>query len=309
MDARADEYIEQLADSAPPLREPILLAGFAGWNDGGQAASAAVRWLARNLDGDRFARIRPERFHVFTAEGSRPVIKRRPGGETVLRWPAHDLYAVRGPNGWPHDLIVFVAREPELRWRTYCDAVLSLAKEARVSRLVTLGAFLAPVPHTRAVPISGYASDDEAGEALRSLGALATNYEGPTGIVSALMDAATAAGIPAASIWAAVPHYLPTTANPKAALRLLRAFRSLSGLPLDLARLEDAAVFFESQVTEAVRAKDEVGDHVRQLEEAEDEIAGPKRGNAADLPHADDVIKAFEELLRGNRPGGENRGA
>lgn len=306
MDARADEHLERLAEIATPLRAPVLIAGFAGWNDGGQAASAAVRWLARNLDGERIARIQPERFHVFTEGGSRPMVKRRPGGETVLRWPAHDFFAVHTPESWPNDVLLFVAREPELRWHTYCDTVLSVAREKGVSRLITLGAFLAPVPHTRPAPISGYAARAEDAEALRAQGARSTSYEGPTGIVSVLMDAAGLAGIPAASLWAAVPHYLPTTANPKAALALLRAARSFTGLPFDLARLEDAAAFFETQVTEAVEAKGEVGDHVRQLEEADDQAGEGKRGSAADLPHHEDVIKAFEDLLRGNRPRGEN---
>lgn len=302
------EAIEWLGEVSPPLREPVLVAGFAGWNDGGQAASAAVRWLARNLDGERFARLDPEYFHVFTAEGSRPLIRRRPGGETVLRWPAHDFFAIRGLEGWPHDLIAFVAREPELRWRTYCEAVLTVARRAGVRQIVTLGAFLAPVPHTRPVPISGYAGNAESLARLRDIGALPTSYEGPTGIVSVLMDAAARAGFDTVSFWAAVPHYLPTTANPKAALALLQAVRKFTGLPLDLARLEDAAKFFEAQVTQAVQTKGEVGEHVRRLEEAEDEAArGRERPQGAEsLPNADEVIKAFEEMLRGNQPKGDD---
>jgi proteasome assembly chaperone (PAC2) family protein len=300
MDAREHEAVEWLKD-APTLRDPLLIAAFAGWNDGGQAATAAVRWLARNLDGERLARISPERFHVFTEEGSRPQIRRRPGGETVLRWPGHDIFTVRTPEAWSRDLVVLIAREPDLRWRTYCEALLNVARRLGVSSLVTLGAFLAPVPHTRPAPVSGFAGTPQAAARLREAGALATGYEGPTGIVSVIMDLAAQAGLETASVWAAVPHYLPTTANPKAALALLRVVRAFTAIPFDLSRLEDAAQFFEGQVSEAVRAKGEVGEHVRRLEEADDKAAGlgERPQGAENLPNAADVIKAFEDLLRG----------
>ena len=304
MDHGQQQQVQWSDDGPPPLRAPLLVAAFAGWNDGGQAATAAVRWLARNLQGERVGRIDPERFHVFTADGSRPHIRRRPGGETVLRWPSHDLYAVHGDESWSHDLLVLVAREPDLRWRSYCEALIAAAKASDARQLVTLGAFLAPVPHTRAVPLSGFSGSPETASRLRAIGVRPTAYEGPTGVVSALMEQAREAGITSASLWAAVPHYLPTTANPKAALALLRAMRELSGLPLDLRRLEDAASFFETQVSEAVAAKDEVGEHIRRLEAADDEATarGERPQGAENLPNASDVIKAFEDLLRGNPP-------
>ncbi len=292
------------ADGPPTLRDPVLVAAFAGWNDGGQAATAAVRWLARNLDAERVGRIDPESFHVFTEDGSRPHIRRRPGGETVLRWPAHDLFAVRTEQSWSQDLLVLVAREPDRRWRAYCEALLGAANAAGARQVITLGAFLAPVPHTRAVPLSGFSGSSELSDRLRALGVRPTAYEGPTGIVSALMERAGEAGLVTASLWAAVPHYLPTTANPKAALALLRTVRELTSLPLDLHRLEEAASFFESQVSEAVAAKEEVGEYIRRLEAADDEAAtrGERPIGAENLPNASDVIKAFEDLLRGNSP-------
>jgi proteasome assembly chaperone (PAC2) family protein len=297
-----NEHVERLVDVWPGLRSPILVAGFQGWNDAGQGASAAVRWLARHLDGERIARIRPDAFHSFTEMESRPIVRRH-GDERVIRWPAHELYAIRGGPGWSADLVAFVAKEPNLRWRTYCQAALAVAQQVGVKRVVTLGAFLAAVPHTRPVPVTGYAWTEPMNSTLESMGALATNYEGPTGIVSVFADAAKSAGIASASLWAAVPHYLPTTANPKAALALLRAVRDLTDLPLDLSRLEDASAFFEAQVSEAVRAKSEVAEHVQELE-AEQQETDVKASAAADLPNAADVISAFEDLLRrGNRGG------
>jgi proteasome assembly chaperone (PAC2) family protein len=299
MAARGSKHIELLVPQLPALDDAVLVAGFQGWNDGGQAATAGVRWLARHLDGERFAGVRPDDFHVFTEMESRPIARRH-GNQRVIRWPRHDFFAIRRKPGWRRDLVALVAREPNLRWRTYCDEVMETARQAGVRQVVTLGAFLAAVPHTRPVPVVGYSWDDDLSATLSSMGTLSTTYEGPTGIVSVLADAARSSGLHAASLWAAVPHYLPTTANPKAALALLRALRDLVDLPLDLARLEDAAAFFEAQVSEAVRAKDEVAEHVHELEaKSEEDQRGRSQG--PDLPNADDVIKAFEEMLRRGR--------
>jgi proteasome assembly chaperone (PAC2) family protein len=174
-----------------------------------------------------------------------------------------------------------------------------VARAFSARRVVSLGAFLAAVPHTHAVPVIGYAWDTEIADALERIGTLGSTYEGPTGIVSVVADEARSAGFLAASLWAAVPHYLPTTANPKAALALLRALRDLTDIPFNLARLEDAASYFEAQVTEAVSAKDEVADHVRELEAAQAESR--EQSGAPDLPNAADLISAFEEMLRENR--------
>lgn len=294
-------HVERLVRRWPKLRSPVLVAGFQGWNDAGQAATAAVRWLARHLDGERIATISPDPFHVFTEIESRPLVRLR-NAERILRWPSHDLYAVKGATSWSSDLVAFVAREPNLRWRTYCDAVLSTAGELGVQRVVTLGAFLAAVPHTRPVPITGYSLDDGFSKTLEVMETLSTTYEGPTGVVSVMTDAAQALGMRSASLWAAVPHYLPSTANPKAALALLRAVRDLIDVPLDLARLEDASAFFESQVSDAVRSKSEVAEHVRELEEsAREESHTRPQGEATDLPNAADVIRAFEEMIRKGR--------
>lgn len=303
MAARIDGHVERLTPAWPAFEDAVLVAGFQGWNDGGQAATAAVRWLARHLDGERFAAVRPDDFHVFSEMESRPIVRRR-GEQRVIRWPRHEFYAVPRRSGWPCDLVVFVAREPDLCWRTYCEAILAVARRTGVRRLITLGAFLAAVPHTRPVPITGYAWDDGFAGSLASIGTLSTTYEGPTGIVSVLSDAAERAQLRSASLWAAVPHYLPTTANPKAALALLRSLRDLVDIPLELSRLEDAAAFFESQVSEAVRSKGEVADHVHELE-ANAEAERVQRGGEPDLPNAADVIKAFEDILRQGRGEGE----
>ncbi|MHB8577844.1 MAG: PAC2 family protein [Dehalococcoidia bacterium] len=307
MDPKDNAYVEKLVKRWPKLREPVLVTGFLGWNDGGQAATAGVRWLARNLDGERIASIVPDPFHVFSEMESRPVVRRH-GDERVVRWPRHDFYAVRGGRGWRNDLLVFVGREPDLRWRTYCDVVLQLAQALGSRTVVTLGAFLAAVPHSRPAPIIGYAWEEKLAATLASMGTLTTTYEGPTGMVSVLADAAHRAGLGAVSLWAAVPHYLPTTANPKAALGLLRAVRDLIDVPVDLTRLEDAAAYFEAQVSDAVRSKGEVAEHVKELEQtAAEDQQKLSEGGAHELPNAADIISAFEDMIR-KGPHGEPGG-
>ncbi len=294
-----------LLDPLPDLRDPVLLAAFAGWNDAGEAATAAVRWLVRHLTGRRVGGLDPEEFHVFT--DTRPHV-RLVDGERRISWPVHELFLTTNA-ALPRDLLLFVAREPELRWRTYCDELIDAARRAGAGALISFGAFLADTPHTRPVPISGFATSGEWLERLRAHGAMPSDYQGPTGIVGVLHDRCRAAGMPSASLWAAVPHYLPTTANPKAALALLRVLDGLLELGLDLRRLEAAAAFFERQVDEAVGRNRRAGSYVRDLERRADaarearEERPPETGSP--LPSAEEIIKDLEDFLRGKSSGSE----
>jgi len=294
-----------LLDPLPNLREPVLLAAFAGWNDAGEAATAALRWLVRHLVGRRVGGLDPEEFHVFT--DTRPHV-RLVDGERRISWPAHELFLTTNP-ALPRDLLLFVAREPELRWRTYCDELIDAARRADAGALISFGAFLADTPHTRPVPISGFATSGEWLERLRAHGAMPSDYQGPTGIVGVLHDRCREAGLPSASLWAAVPHYLPTTANPKAALALLRVLDGVLELGLDLRRLEAAAAFFERQVDEAVGRNRRAGSYVRDLERRADAAREAREERppemSSPLPSAEEIIKDLEDFLRGRSSGSE----
>ncbi len=292
-------------DPLPDLREPVLLAAFAGWNDAGEAATAALRWLVRHLAGRRVGGLDPEEFHVFT--DTRPHV-RLVDGERRISWPAHELFLATSAT-LPRDLLLLVAREPELRWRTYCDELIDAARRAGAGVLISFGAFLADTPHTRPVPISGFATSGEWLERLRSHGAMPSDYQGPTGIVGVLHDRCREAGLPSASLWAAVPHYLPTTANPKAALALLRVLDRILDLRLDLSRLEAAAAFFERQVDEAVGRNRRAGSYVRDLERRADAARETREEHppetSSPLPSAEEIIKDLEDFLRGKSSGSE----
>src|SRR5262245_48490765 len=198
----------------PELRSPALIVAFAGWGDAGEAASAAVRWLIRRLPAQRMGFIDAEHYQNFTS--TRPTV-RFVGGERRVSWPGHDIFYHTDPEK-PRDLALLIAREPELRWRTYCETVLHLAREIDADTLITLGAFLGDTPHSRPVPLTGFATTPELKERLDEMRVGGSAYEGATSITTVLHDFARRSNVPSASIWAAVPHYLPTTANPKAAL-------------------------------------------------------------------------------------------
>ena len=288
---------EFMLDTLPELERPVLITAFSGWSDAGEAATAAVRWLVRHLSARRAGGFDAEAFHVFTE--TRPTVK-LVNDERRISWPGHDLFVAAG-TGRSHDLALLVAKEPELRWRSYCEYVMEISRRTGATLLVTLGAFLADAPHSRPVPLSAYATDGEWWARLRERAITASNYQGPTGINSVLHDFSRKAGLPSISLWAAVPHYLPTTTNPKAALALVREIDALLGLELDLRRLENAAAFFEKQVNEAVSRDRRASGYLRDLERrsvgATDDEAEPEP--AAPLPSAEEVIRDLEDFLRG----------
>ena len=279
----------------PELRDPALIVAFAGWNDAGEAASAAVRWLVRRLPGQRFGSIDAEHYHDFTS--TRPTV-RLVGGERRITWPVHDAYFHTDP-AKPRDIALFVAVEPEVHWRAYSEAVIELAGAIGATTLVTLGAFLGDTIHTRPVPLSGFATTAELRDRLSIADAIRSNYEGPSGITAVIHQFARAAALPSVSLWAAVPQYLPTTANPKAALALVRGLAGVLGLDLDLRRLEAAAAFFQRQVDQAIAHDRRATGYLRELERRTgDEPVQQSTEPRGDLPSADEVIRDLEAYLR-----------
>src|ERR671919_820738 len=230
----------------PSLRNPVLVAAFRGWNDGAQGASLAASFLAQAWDARRFADVDPEEFFDFQAV--RPHVALEGGVTRRISWPETVFYHGSVPN-IERDAVLVLGFEPNLRWRTFTGEIVELAQDLGVGLVVTLGALLADVPHTRPAPATGSASHPNLVE---ELGLAASRYEGPTGIVGVLHDACRAAGMPSASLWAAVPHYASLAASPKAALALCARLGDLLGTELELDDLERAAEAYESQVSEAV---------------------------------------------------------
>lgn len=248
----------------PHLRRPLLVVAFEGWNDAGDASSLALDYLARAWNAERFAVIEAEDYFDFTV--TRPQVRMTDEGRRRIDWPDIELLSAAVP-GSAHDLVLVRGVEPQLRWRTFSRAVLEVADTVRAELAVILGALLADVPHTRPVRVSGTTDDRELAA---RLGLVTPSYEGPTGIVGVLHDALRSGGIPTASFWAAVPHYVHQLPSPKAALALVERSAALLGAPVDPMELRHAARQYEQEVTERIADDEEAVAYVAQLEESSD---------------------------------------
>jgi proteasome assembly chaperone (PAC2) family protein len=275
----------------PDLSRPLLIASFRGWNDGGQGATLATGYLAKLWHAARFAEFDPETFFDFQA--TRPHVSLVQGVTRQIDWPDTAFYQARIPGG-DRDVVLLMGVEPNLRWRTFTGAVVELARELGVELVVTLGALLADVPHTRPAPVTGSASDPDLIERLELQ---ASRYEGPTGIVGVLHDVCRTAGLPSVSLWAAVPHYVSLAPSPRAALALCRRLGDVIGQPIDLGELEEAADRYSTQVSEAVAADAETAAYVEELEQRADELG------EGDLPSGDTLAAELTRFLRERESG------
>jgi proteasome assembly chaperone (PAC2) family protein len=276
------------------LRAPALVCAFKGWNDAGDAASAALTFVGASLGATRFAEIDPEEFYDFQA--TRPQIELVEGLHRQVSWPTVEVWEARIPRA-PRDLILLSGPEPSMRWRTFCGLIVELAEVLGVQLVVTLGALLADVPHSRPVGITGFSTD----EALQQRTDLhPSSYEGPTGITGVLHSACADAGLPSASLWATVPHYVAAAPNPKAALALVRKLEGLVGVTVDASELESAAGDYERQVSLAVQSDPDVQAFVERLEKAAEEEDEPV--DPSDLPSGDVIAREFQRFLRQRGP-------
>jgi proteasome assembly chaperone (PAC2) family protein len=275
-------------DGAPPdLRAPVLVAAFAGWNDAASAATTALEAAALDLDADMVARIDPEEFYDFQV--TRPTIRLTDGQARHVDWPQNTIVAAK--TGAERDLVLLSGIEPNLRWRSFAEAILDVCERLGVEMVVTMGALTADVAHSRPVPITGLASDPELVE---RLDLSRSNYEGPTGIVGIVHDQCRQRGVASASLWAAVPHYVAAVPNPKAALALLRRLEGLTGVAVEASELEDTMERFEQQVDRAVRANPEIQELVQRLE-AEQEATF---SIGEEVPDGDEIAQDFQRFLR-----------
>ncbi len=276
----------------PVLERPVLIAAFRGWNDGGQGASLAGAYLARAWAARQFASIDPEGFYDFQA--TRPMVSLVDGQTRRIDWPENTFLHAPLP-GAGRDAILMLGVEPNLRWRTFSELIAGVAHDHHVELVLTLGSLLADVPHTRAAPVTGSATDPQL---IEELGLQASRYEGPTGIVGVLHDACARSGLQSASLWAAVPHYVSLTPSPRAAKALVDRLADLLGADVDTAELEEAADAYTKQVSEAVATDEETAAYVSELERRVDELS------EADLPSGDALAAELTRFLREREDGG-----
>jgi proteasome assembly chaperone (PAC2) family protein len=298
----------------PSLHRPAMIAAFSGWNDAADSASDAVRWLVRASAARPFAALDIEEYLDFQA--ARPTVELVDGVVRTVNWPSLAFSAGSLPAGG-RDLVLLLGVEPNLKWRTFCDDVVGVARKTNCEMIVTLGALLGDTPHSRPIKCTGSATD----EVLAArLGMQRSRYEGPTGIVGVLHDAVRRSGFASASIWAPVPHYVATPPNPKATRALLDRLSDLLDLGLDLTDLDIASAAWERSVSEVVAGDPDVASYVERLEtrfdtaddgpgwaETDDEIAVDDEDDDPDdddwfdedeLPSGDSLAEDFERYLR-----------
>jgi len=268
-----------------PTREPVMLAAFEGWNDAGSAASQALEHLDEIWGAEQVAAMDPEEYHDFQV--NRPTVALGATGHREITWPTTRIAVLTTPQSGRIVVLVH-GIEPSMRWRRFCTELLDIAANLGVRTVVTLGALLADVPHTRPIPVTTTAE----GPGSRELAGVEPNsYEGPTGIVGILQHEAAARGLQALSLWAAVPHYVAHAPSPKATLALLARIEEILGEPVPLADLPDDSIAWQQGVDELASEDTEIAEYVHQLEEAKD---------TAELPEAsgEAIAREFERYLR-----------
>ena len=282
-------------DDVGELRSPMLIAAFEGWNDAGDAATAAVEHLELAWRAEPIAAIDPDDYYDFQV--NRPMVTLIDGETRRIQWPTTRFSLCR-LDELQRDVVLVRGLEPNMRWRGFCDEIVGIAMELGVETFVTLGALLADSPHTRAVPVTGTASD--AATATR-LGLDRSRYEGPTGIVGVLHDHCVRAGMTSVSFWAAVPHYVAQPPSPKATLALLHRLENLLGAAVPLGGLAEDAEAWEQSVNKLAAEDDEVAEYVRSLEQ---QAAEGDLTQWADRPEAsgEAIAREFERFLRREDP-------
>jgi predicted ATP-grasp superfamily ATP-dependent carboligase len=272
-----------------------MICAFQGWNDAGDSASTAVSFLAAALEADRFARIDSQEFYDFQAK--RPSVRLTEGNYEEVMWPTVEVFEAFAPRA-ARDLVLVQGVEPSMRWRAFSAHILDLAEALGVQVVVSLGALLGDVAHSRPVTMTGCASDPSL---VARLGIKPSTYEGPTGIAGVLHHACAEAGLPSAAIWAGVPHYVAAAANPKAALALVRRVEGLVGVSVDVSALEIASADYERQVGIAVSSDPDILAFVERLEQEADAEA---EASPNEVPDGDTLEREFQRFLkqRGIRP-------
>jgi hypothetical protein len=272
-------------DGLPVLRNPVAIAAFEGWNDAADASTAAVEHLEQVWTARPITSLDPEEFYDFQV--NRPIVSMAEGQTLNVEWPT-TRFSVASPPGTDRDVLLIRGIEPSMRWRTFCGEVLELCHSLDVRRIVLLGALLADVPYTRPLPISGSASSRDAAQ---RFSLTPTRYDGPTGIVGVLQEAATRAELDAVSFWVHVPHYANNPPCPKATLALLHRVEDVLDLPVPMMDLAEDSAEWEERLRTAAEQDAELGEYVRELEErVGDEGLTPLSG--------DEIAEEFEKYLR-----------
>ena len=273
-----------------------MLGAWSGWSDAGECATLALREVVAQLPARKFASIDAEEFYNFSEE--RPVVRNMADGTRQLFWPKNDIYFWESSIRGVPDLVLMIGTEPHLKWRTYTDAVAQLGHAVGVELLATIGALLDSVPHTRAARVLCTMVESDLPERYRHIRYPRPNYEGPSGMTSATIDAFARQGIKSVSIWGHAPHYLQVKRNPAITLAMMNEISNLTSMPFDTTRLEREAEEFEETVSRAIENQEEVRSYVARLEEQYDD-----EQTVAEDSVSGDAVQELDDFLRSRSTG------
>lgn len=241
------------------LRDPIAILAYAGWNDAGEAATDATRFLLDALPAEKIATVECEEFLDFTV--TRPHLRIDDESRREVLWPNLDFFRLRRPRQ-PFDLVVGVGAEPHLKWKTHCRCVIDLLKRFDVRSVVLLGSYFDEVVYSQPVPIFGFCSDED----LRiQSGIPDAPLAGPAGIIGVLGDEIMRHGIRVSALWARVPHYVSRVPNVRGTLALLQRLETITGLWFGLDSLSREADEFDREVSEFIAGDPNLSAYVRSL--------------------------------------------
>lgn len=269
-----------------------MVLAFAGWPDAAEASTKALRYLVERLPAEKFAEIDPEEFYVFTE--ARPYTRIGDDGERVVTWPSNDFYYY-APDDESRRMIIYIGTEPNMRWRAFCRILTTIARERGVETIISLGALLDEVPHTRDPRITGRASTPELRSKAEWLGVRTSQYEGPTGIHTAFMESCKGLEFGHVSIWGHVPHYVNSSSNPAVSHSLLTRLRRLVDFDVDLEDLHAAGEVAVAGLTQATSDEPEIVAYVKKLEQRYD----AEEDSTGEIPMPEDMVQELERFLKG----------
>jgi proteasome assembly chaperone (PAC2) family protein len=315
------ELIHYLPDAeALLLRDPYALVAFGGWVDAGSGGTGGVRHLIGNLKSRKLAEIDPEEFYNFT--DTRPLVSIVGAGERAIHWPRGEFHGVTLEHS--NDLVLFVAPEPNLKWRTFASVMLDGMQQFGVKSMVCIGSIFGAVPHRGDVRMTGWANDEKLRQELSRHDVMFTNYEGPTGFVTVLLSEAQARGLPAVAVYGFAPNYIQGVPNPRVSHALLQTFSGITGIPLQLSDLDRAGRALSRQVDRLLQDQPQLREQVERMlsmmnvadplsePQEEPEPGGDEPPNpTVELPSPQAVVSELEEFLKQLRredPGASNGG-
>lgn len=287
-----------------PANIPTMVMAFGGWIDAGEAATGALQHLVRSLAAPCLASMDPEEFFVLTQ--TRPVVRMTADGQRDVQWPKSEFFIWQPPAGRT-SLLLFCGMEPHLKWRTYTQLLLDVAAQCGVQRIVSLGALLAEQPHTRPARVTGRSTDPSWQALIEDWGMYRpSRYQGPTGITTVILEAATQRGMTSLALMGQASHYLQGTENPAVIQALLTVVSRVLDLELDVAHFDAAVRRFRTRCDQAVARDQAIQDHIRQLEEDYDAAGGTaRRASQEEAPNPAQLIQEVEDFLREERERGD----